>query len=168
MATSDFDQQLITQRPALRNFALSLTSNSEEAQDLLQETMLKALVYKDKFAESTNLKAWLYMIMKNTFINSYRRTIKSREILQKSKDVSTEQLVKNYQKNTAESLLNEKEILICIDALEDEYKIPFIRFYNGFKYKEIADEMDLPIGTVKSRIFLARRKLMDKLKDFRN
>jgi RNA polymerase sigma-70 factor (ECF subfamily) len=168
MQANDFNQQLITQRPALRNFAFSLTSNSEEAQDLLQETMLKALVYKDKFAESTNLKAWLYMIMKNTFINSYRRTIKSREILQKSKDVSTEQLAKNYQKNTAESVLSEKEIMICIDALEDEYKIPFIRFYNGFKYKEIADEMDLPIGTVKSRIFLARRKLMDKLKDYRS
>ncbi|MFN8712034.1 MAG: sigma-70 family RNA polymerase sigma factor [Bacteroidota bacterium] len=168
MTSVEFNDQLIKQRPALRNFALSLTSDAEEAQDLLQDTMLKALVYQDKFAEATNLKAWLYMIMKNTFINSYRRTVKARDILQKTKETSSVQLVKNNSQNTAESVLSEKEIMASIDQLEDEYRIPFMRFYNGFKYKEIADEMDLPIGTVKSRIFLARRKLMDKLKDYRN
>lgn len=167
MTSAEFNEQLISQRPALRNFAQSLTSDAEEAQDLLQDTMLKALVYQDKFAEATNLKAWLYMIMKNTFINSYRRTVKAREILQKTKETSSVQLVRNNHSNTAESVLSEKEIMANIDQLEDEYRIPFIRFYNGFKYKEIADEMDLPIGTVKSRIFLARRKLMDKLKDYR-
>jgi RNA polymerase sigma-70 factor (ECF subfamily) len=168
MTAIEFNEQLIKQRSALKNFALSLTSDPEDAQDLLQETMLKALTYREKFADSTNLKAWLYMIMKNTFINSYRRAVKTREIMQKSKDQAMTHFVGTVHKNASESRLNEKEIRRCIELLEDDYKIPFTRFYNGFKYKEIADEMNLPIGTVKSRIFLARKKLMGQLSDFQN
>lgn len=168
MTAIEFNNQLIDQRNALRSFALHLTSNSEDAQDLLQETYLKALVNRDKFADATNLRAWLYMIMKNTFINSYRRAVKTREIMSKTKEFTMSALSKNYQKNTAESQMNEKEIHKAIDGLEDEYRVPFTRFCDGFKYKEIAEELDLPIGTVKSRIFLARKKLMGQLKDFQN
>jgi len=168
MTTIEFNSQLIAQRPALRNFALSLTSDRDDAQDLLQETCLKALVHRDKFADATNMKAWLYMIMKNTFINSYRRAVKARDILAKTKDVGQVKLTKNYQHNTADSEMAQKEITQVIDKLEDEYRVPFKRFYDGFKYKEIAEELDLPIGTVKSRIFIARKKLMEQLKDYAN
>lgn len=168
MTTMEFNAQLIAQRQSLKNFALSLTSNSDDAQDLLQETYLKALVNKDKFAEATNLKAWLYMIMKNTFINTYRRAVKTREILAKTKDYSSPVLTRNYQKNTADSQMSHKEINAAIDSLEQEYKVPFQRFFDGYKYKEIAEELDLPIGTVKSRIFIARKKLMSSLKDYMN
>ncbi|TND09797.1 MAG: sigma-70 family RNA polymerase sigma factor [Bacteroidetes bacterium] len=168
MTTIEFNTQLIAQGQSLKNFALSLTANNDDAQDLLQETYLKALVNKDKFAESTNLKAWLYMIMKNTFINTYRRAVKTREILAKTKDYSSPALAKNYQKNTAESEMHQKEINSAINGLEKDYQVPFKRFFDGFKYKEIAEELDLPIGTVKSRIFIARKKLMSSLKDYEN
>lgn len=166
MTAIEFNHQLVNQRTSLKNFAYSLTLNSEEAQDLVQETYLKAIKYREKFADATNLKAWLYTIMKNTFINSYRRTIKTRQIMQQTDDLSLVKPVNGANSPSAESQINEKQIVKAIDALEDDYKIPFTRYYDGFKYKEIADELDLPIGTVKSRIFLARKKLMTDLKDF--
>lgn len=168
MTAIEFNQQLVNQRTPLKNFAYSLTLNSEEAQDLVQETLLKALKYRDKFADATNLKAWLYTIMKNTFINTYRRSVKTRQIITQTDDISTVKQLNGSNGPGAESQINVKAITKAIDALEDEYKVPFTRYYDGFKYKEIADELDLPIGTVKSRIFLARKKLMTDLKEFAN
>lgn len=166
MTAIEFNQQLINQRTPLKNFAYSLTLNSEEAQDLLQDTYLKALTYRDKFVDASNLKAWLYTIMKNTFINSYRRSVKTRQIIQHTEDMAVVKPVVGANLPGAESQMNHKQIVKAIDALEDDYKIPFTRYYDGYKYKEIADELNLPIGTVKSRIFLARKRLMDQLKDF--
>lgn len=166
MTAIEFNQQLINQRTPLKNFAYSLTLNSEEAQDLLQDTYLKALTYRDKFVDASNLKAWLYTIMKNTFINSYRRSVKTRQIIQHAEDMAVVKPAVGANLPGAESQMNHKQIVKAIDALEDDYKIPFTRYYDGYKYKEIADELNLPIGTVKSRIFLARKRLMDQLKDF--
>jgi len=166
MTAIEFNQQLIYQQAPLNNFAYSLTLNTEDAKDLLQDTIYKAITYRDKFVDASNLKAWLYTIMKNTFINNYRRNVKKRQILTEANDTSLLKQTVNYQYSSAESELNMKQINAAISALDDEYKIPFQRYYDGFKYKEIADEMDLPIGTVKSRIFLARKQLMQTLKDF--
>lgn len=166
MTAIEFNQQLINQRFSLKSFAYSLTLNNDEAQDLVQETYLKAIKYRNKFADATNLKAWLYTIMKNTFINSYRRSVKTRQIIQQTDDLSLVKPIKGANTADAESQINEKQITKAIEALHDEYKIPFTRYYDGFKYKEIADELNLPIGTVKSRIFLARKKLMTDLKEF--
>jgi RNA polymerase sigma-70 factor, ECF subfamily len=166
MTAIEFNQQLVNQRTPLKNFAYSLTLNSEEAQDLVQETFLKALKYRDKFVDATNLKAWLYTIMKNTFINTYRRSVKTRQIITQTDDISAVKQLNGSHSPDAESQINVKNIHRAIDALEDEYKVPFTRYFDGFKYKEIADELDLPIGTVKSRIFLARKKLMTDLKEF--
>lgn len=166
MTAIEFNQQLINQRISLKNFAYSLTMNNDEAQDLVQDTFVKAITYRDKFADATNLKAWLYTIMKNTFINTYRRSIKTRQVIQQTDDLSLVKPAAGTNSPSAESLLNEKEINKAIEALDDDYKIPFTRYFDGYKYKEIADEMNLPIGTVKSRIFLARKKLMHDLKDF--
>ncbi len=166
MTAIEFNQQLVNQRTPLKNFAYSLTLNSEEAQDLVQETFLKALKYRDKFADASNLKAWLYTIMKNTFINTYRRSIKTRQIITHTEDLSVVKQLNGSNSPDANSQINLKHITKAIDALEDEYKIPFTRYNDGFKYKEIADELELPIGTVKSRIFLARKRLMQELKEF--
>ena len=166
MTAIEFNQQLVNQRTPLKNFAYSLTLNSEEAQDLVQETFLKALKYRDKFVDATNLKAWLYTIMKNTFINSYRRSVKTRQIIMQTDDLSNVRQLNGSGGPSAESQINVKNINKAIESLEDEYKVPFTRYFDGFKYKEIADELDLPIGTVKSRIFLARKKLMIDLKEF--
>lgn len=166
MTAIEFNQQLVNQRTPLKNFAYSLTSNTEEAQDLVQETFLKALKYRDKFADATNLKAWLYTILKNTFINSYRRSIKTRQIITQTDDLSLVKPLNGSNSPDANSQINLKHILNAVDRLEDEYKIPFTRYNDGYKYQEIAEELDIPIGTVKSRIFLARKRLMKDLKEY--
>ncbi|MDQ3048723.1 MAG: RNA polymerase sigma factor [Bacteroidota bacterium] len=165
MTAIEFNQQLINQRVPLKNFAYSLTMSSEEAQDLVQETYLKALKYREKFADATNLRAWLYTIMKNTFINTYRRSVKTRQIITQTEDLSYVKPAAGSYGPGAESLMNVKYITNAIEALDEDYKIPFVRYNDGYKYKEIADELNLPIGTVKSRIFLARKRLMDQLKE---
>jgi RNA polymerase sigma-70 factor (ECF subfamily) len=165
MSSVEFNKQILAFSNQLRYFALSLTSNDEQAKDLLQETMLKAMVYRDKFADSTNLKAWLYTIMKNIFINNYRRAAKTRTIIDGTKDLYYVNLPQASSGRVAESKMNEKEIYKAVELLEDEYKIPFEMYFEGYKYKEIAEHLDLPIGTVKSRIFLARKQLMDALVD---
>lgn len=168
MTAIEFNQQLVNQRTPLTNFAYSLTLNSEDAKDLLQDTYYKAISYKDKFVDATNLKAWLYTIMKNTFINNYRRNVKKKQIISETNDTTLLKQSINYSFTNAESEINLKQIHAAVNALEDDYKIPFQRYFDGYKYKEIADEMDLPIGTVKSRIFLARKQLMMALKDYNN
>jgi RNA polymerase sigma factor (sigma-70 family) len=164
MSTIEFQNMLISERTLLKRFALKLTSNQEDAKDLLQDTFLKALKYKDKFAESTNLKAWLCVIMKNTFINNYRRNSKARQIMTTVDDIYTVVPARSYKSNHVEYELNAKEITSKIDNLKDEFKIPFVRYNEGYKYQEISEELNIPIGTVKSRIFLARQEVMKQVK----
>ncbi len=167
MMAMEFNYQLIELEDNLKGFALSLTSNAEEAQDLLQETFLKALKYKDQFVEKTNLKAWAYTIMKNTFINNYRRAVKQNTTFDSTKDLYFLNFSQDSGIDSPESNYSTSEIVKAISELEDDYRKPFEMHVEGFKYKEIAEELDLPIGTVKSRIFFTRKKLMAVLKDFR-
>ena len=148
-------------------FALQLTANNDDAEDLLQETMVKAITYKDKFREKTNLKAWLYTIMKNTFINNYRRSVKANTIIDKTEDLYYLNKSSENDGASPDTRYNHKQIQKVVNALEDDYRVPFMMHFKGFKYKEIADQLNLPIGTVKSRIFLARKKLMGQLEDYR-
>jgi RNA polymerase sigma-70 factor (ECF subfamily) len=168
MATSatDFTTQVMSFRDGLRYFALSLTRNEEDSNDLVQETMLKAFTYKDRFQENTNLKAWLYTIMKNIFINNYRRNVKAKTILDHSPNTYYINLPQNSKSVDPDSQLSFKEIAENLNKLDIEYRIPLTMYFEGFKYKEIADELNLPIGTVKSRIFLARKQLMSTLKEY--
>ena len=161
MTAIEFNTRIMNEKSSLKNFALSLTRNNEDALDLLQDTYVKAISYRTKFEDSTNLKAWLFTIMKNTFINAYRRNVKTRALIVKGDDIAL-----NY--DHSESRLNAKEIIQHIEKLEDDYKVPFTRYYNGYKYEEIAQELKLPLGTVKSRIFIARKTLMEALKHYRN
>jgi len=165
MTAFEFNFQLTGLQESLNRFANSLTLNRDDAADLTQDTMLKALRYQDKFVDPTNLKAWLFTIMKNTFINNYRRKKRANTIIDSSAD--------GYYLNTkapsaeeTQSALNLQVINEKIDLLDDEYRIPFLRHNEGFKYKEIAEELDIPIGTVKSRIFAARKKLAKELQEF--
>lgn len=166
MTATEFNKQLLTHQNVLKYFALKLTTDMNDAEDLLQETFLKALKYKDKFQEQTNLKSWLYTIMKNTFINNYRRNVRKRNIMTSSDDKDYLVPAPNYSEISPESHYNHKEISKTVDQLSDDCRIPFMMHNGGYKYKEIADELELPIGTVKSRIFLARQKLTKALKDY--
>lgn len=168
MTAIEFNTRILGERQALRNFALSLTRNTDDALDLVQDTFVKAITYREKFEESTNLKAWLFTIMKNTFINSYRRAVRTKELIQTGADFAMMRAFKKISQDDSESKMTAKEIIREIDGLDDQYKIPFTRYYNGYKYEEIAKEMQLPLGTVKSRIFIARKQLMQNLQDFAN
>lgn len=166
MTTFEFNSSLIGMKPNLQRFAMSLTSDRDTALDLVQDTYLKAITYKDKFVDFTNLKAWVFTIMKNTFINNYRRNIKENTIIDGTQDLYY--LNQPYDKGSIspESSYAEAEILKAINSLNDEFRIPFQMHLDGYKYKEIADKLSLKIGTVKSRIFFTRQKLMLMLKDY--
>jgi RNA polymerase sigma factor (sigma-70 family) len=166
MTAIEFNFQLTNLSGNLERFALSLTSNSEDAKDLLQETFAKAITYRDKFEDNTNLKAWTFTIMKNTFINNYRRAVKANTTFDNTDDLYYLNLNKETTFETPDSQYSVKEIQKTIDALDDDFKMPFLMHTQGYKYKEIADTLDLKIGTVKSRIFFTRKKLMEKLKGY--
>jgi RNA polymerase sigma factor (sigma-70 family) len=166
MTSLEFNHKLISLEDNMERFALSLTYNTEKAKDLLQETYLKALTYKDKYVEVANFKAWTFTIMKNTFINNYRRSVLEKAILLNTENLSLLPDLTELQLTKPDSETSYKEININIDALEDELKIPFKMHTEGYKYKEIAENLHLKIGTVKSRIFFARKKLMEMLHDY--
>jgi RNA polymerase sigma factor (sigma-70 family) len=166
MTAIEFNYQLTNLSGNLERFALSLTSNSEDAKDLLQETFAKAITYRDKFEDNTNLKAWTFTIMKNTFINNYRRAVKANTTFDNTDDLYYLNLNKETTFETPDSQFSVKEIQKSIDELDNDFKMPFLMHTQGYKYKEIADTLDLKIGTVKSRIFFTRKKLMEKLKGY--
>ncbi len=166
MTAIEFNYQLTNLSENLERFAMSLTSNTEDAKDLLQETFVKAITYRDKFEENTNLKAWTFTIMKNTFINNYRRNVKANTTFDNTEDLYYLNLNQESSFETPDSEFSVKEIQKKIDELSNEFKEPFLMHTQGYKYKEIADKLNLKIGTVKSRIFFTRKKLMTKLKDY--
>ncbi len=166
MTQIQFNNALLGLQDKLHFYALSLTTDHERANDLLQETFLKALTYRDKFTQNTNFKAWIYTIMKNTFINDYRRNIKTKNTFDASNGDLHLKFSKDKMYPGPDSFYNSKEINKSIHALESEYKVPFTMFLDGYKYKEIAEKLDLPLGTVKSRIFFTRKKLEKTLKDY--
>lgn len=168
MTQLQFNTALLGLQDKLLYYALSLTSDQEKAQDLLQETFLKALTYRDKFTQNTNFKAWIYTIMKNTFINNYRRNVKAKNTFDGSNNDFHLKFSMDKIYPSPDSFFSSKEILKNINALEDEYKVPFTMFLDGYKYKEIAEHLNLPLGTVKSRIFFTRKKLEKALKDYAN
>jgi len=161
MTAIEFNHQLTGLEEALERFAMSLTSNRDDAKDLVQETNLKALTYREKFMNNTNLKAWVYTIMKNSFINNYRRSSRENTTFDNTKDLYYLNNSNTGNDSSPESNFSAGEIQSHINNLEDDLRIPFQMHQDGYKYKEIADEMNLKIGTVKSRIFFGRKKLMD-------
>lgn len=165
MSTLEFNDALIRLESYLKSFAMTFTRNREDANDLTQETMLKAMSYREQYTPQTNFKAWVFTIMRNIFINQYRRKVKSGTIF----DHSTDLFMLNNAPESGNQVNNYMlgiELQKQLVQLTDEYKRPFEMHHHGFKYKEIADELNIPIGTVKSRIFIARKKLTELLPDY--
>ncbi|MEN7550854.1 RNA polymerase sigma factor [Rapidithrix thailandica] len=158
--SSSIDQLTI----ALKPFALKLTKDVDEANDLLQETLLKAYSNRDKFVEGTNLKAWLYTIMRNTFITNYQRLARKNTFIDTTDSLHYINSSEHLTQNLAFSKFSLADINRAIDNLDEAYKQPFVMYFRGFKYHEIADRLHIPIGTVKNRIHIARKTLKKKLK----
>lgn len=163
MTINDFQINLINLQKGLVNFANRLTSNKEDAKDLVQDTYLKALKCYDKFVHESNLRAWIYTVMKNTFINNYRRIKDHNTYYIQTYEVFYQSFLYCSGTNNPESEYTAKDIKIRIEALDDNFKLPLIMHHEGYKYKEIAETLDMNIGTVKSRIFFARKKMKKQL-----
>ncbi len=163
MSTIEFDNRFYQMTSMLQAFAYNLTKNSEDAKDLYQETAFRAMTNREKFRAGTNFKAWLFTIMKNIFINNYRRRVKGNSIIDTADNLYYLNSGWDEGGNTAETDIFMSELNELIQALEESLRTPFILHYRGFKYQEIADQLGLPLGTVKSRIFFARKELKSKL-----
>lgn len=162
MSDQEFYTQLVEHSQKLQGHAMKLTHNTEDSKDLIQETIYKALTNKSKFMINTNLSAWMYTIMKNTYINNYKR---QRRIEEESDYVRDKYFSKEDFRNQTSPIahIQHKHLTKMVNELDQIYRIPFKRYFAGFKYKEIADELKIPIGTVKNRIFQARAQLKDQL-----
>ncbi|SEL78852.1 RNA polymerase sigma factor [Parapedobacter koreensis] len=162
----EFNTKVVQEVGSLNNYARYFTRDPENASDLVQDTMLKAFSYYNKFKEGTNLQAWLYTILKNTFINYYRRKVKTNAIILKTETISSSDLYKSSLLNGAEGKFVMKDIEYALSKLSEEYYYPFTMYYEGYKYHEIAEQFQIPIGTVKTRIHVARQQLKKKLKPY--
>jgi RNA polymerase sigma factor (sigma-70 family) len=159
----EFSHQIAGLRTALLGFTRKFTMDREESRDLVQETMLKALIYRHKFRENTNLKGWLYTIMRNTFINNYRKNHKKQALNDRSKEYLFQSTEDEHTFNRPHENLEFNEIWKNVNNLRDELLIPFKMHSSGYKYHEIAEQLGIPIGTVKNRIFHARKEIQKNL-----
>lgn len=161
MQAKNFYQEVKPFELLLKSVAFNLTKSSADAEDLLQDTYFKACKSLSKFQEGTNLKAWLITIMKNTFINNYRKKKKEQETISKPGDINDNMLNQGaVQIEPGVRILLSETIKMAIEGLKPEMRITFMMYFEGFKYHEIAEKLDLPLGTVKSRIFLARKDMV--------
>ncbi|NOT51402.1 MAG: RNA polymerase sigma factor [Chitinophagaceae bacterium] len=166
MSTLEFNSMLIKNADFLKPFAINLTRDTEVANDLYQETLYKALANQEKYHTGTNLKAWLFTIMRNIFINDYRRKVKQKTILDSTPNDFLVNLKQATVQNAAESALELKEINKAIRQLPEIFKTPFLLYFDGYKYNEIAEMLHEPLGTVKSRIHFARKLLKEQISRF--
>ena len=166
MSTLEFNEILLGNADFLKPFAINLTRDNEAANDLYQETLYKALANHDKYSTGTNIKAWLFTIMRNIFINDYRRKAKQRTIFDSTPNDYLINLKQTAVNNAAESDMRVKEIKKAVQQLPEIFKTPFLLYFDGYKYHEIADVLNEPLGTIKSRIHFARKLLKEQISRF--
>ncbi len=164
---TNFQTNLMNLQANLLNFAFMLTSNRDDAYDLLQDTTLKALDNQEKYVENTNFKGWVFTIMRNIFINNYRRTARAATVVDTTDNLYHLNLSQDSGLETPEGSYATQEITGAINELSEDYRVPFSMHVAGYKYNEIAEKMNLPLGTVKSRIFFARKRLQERFADYR-
>jgi len=166
MSTAEFTLFLSENSEFLRPFAINLTTDHESAKDLYQETLFRALSNKDKYNVGTNIKAWLYTIMRNIFINDYRKKSKQSTVFDNSPNDFLIDQTNNKVVNDAITNLNLGEVNQLIYDLPELFRTPFQLYYEGYKYNEIADALNEPLGTIKSRIHFARKILKQKIQRY--
>lgn len=166
MSSPAFNEMLLTNADFLKPFAINLTRDSEAANDLCQETLYKALANQEKYHSGTNIKAWLFTIMRNIFINNYRRKTRQKTFLDSTPHDYLVNLKQVTVPNAAESEMRVKEINKAIQQLPEIFKTPFLLYFDGYKYNEIAEVLHEPLGTIKSRIHFARKLLKEQISRF--
>jgi len=167
MDVKKFSSQLERNATVLRSRAMLFTKDEDDANDLVQDTLMKAYRFLGSFQDGTDLKAWLFVIMRNTFINSFRKKQKLSTVFTDQSEAENN-LLYCATKNQAEGNFIRRDIDAALKRLPDMYRIPFIRYFEGYKYQEIADELGLPLGTVKTHIFQAREILKKNLRKYKD
>ena len=168
MDTAKFTSEIYAHSDHLMSHALKFTRDEDDAKDLLQETLIKGLRFANSFDKGTNLRGWLYVIMKNTYINDFKRATKRNAVVTVEDEITSGQLAISATKNNSESTFAMEDINKALASIKDEYRIPFKKYFEGYKYDEIATELNLPIGTVKTHIHQARQGLKKYLKMYRS
>lgn len=163
--TINFGPEIQQYESILRPFAFNLTKSREATEDLIQDTFYRALSNSEKFLEGTNIKAWLFTIMRNVFINNYRRQKNSNTVTDTSENQYLLNSTKRIEKNESERSFLAEDISKAMREVSSDFTEPFMMYFNGFSYQEISEQLDLPLGTIKSRIFFARKELQSKLKE---
>ncbi len=166
-SNKSFKSSLLGMQSNLFSFALKLTLNRDEAHDLVQDATLKALKNEDKFVENTNFKGWMMTIMRNIFINNYRKSARGNTMVDTSEDLYHLNLSQDSGLDTPDGAFAIGEISSIINQFPEDYRKPFSMHVAGYKYEEISEMLDMPLGTVKSRIFFTRKRLREILKDYR-
>lgn len=163
MTLEQFTITVAKHKYAMHNFALKFTKDIDDANDLMQDTLVKAVKHFSQFEENSDLKNWLFTVMKNTFINSYHKNARTSGIITQAETVTYSHLSYSAISNRAEGNFVMGDIKGALATMAELYSVPFLRYVEGYKYNEIADELNIPIGTVKTRIHEARRQLSNKL-----
>lgn len=163
MGKFNFNKDVMGQSQVLMDYAKKFTNNSNDAEDLLQDTLIKVFKYVDSYKEGTNLKGWIYTIMRNTFINNYRRKTISNGIVSQKEELTAADLSKSAVRNNAENTFMGADIQEALKKLPEAYYRPFVMYFEGYKYYEIAEHLQIPDGTVKTRIHVARKMLQKDL-----
>jgi len=166
MKTFELPYQMIGLKSTLHSFTKRFNLDFEESQDLVQDTMLKALLNKDKFKDDTNLKGWLFTIMRNTFINNYRKNKRAQTSRDTTKELYFLNVEDTHTFNSPSASYEYNDLWKNINELKEELLTPFKMYTSGYKYHEIAEHLDIPIGTVKNRIFHARKDIQKKIGGF--
>src|SRR6478736_5274282 len=167
MTAVEFNELEYTASKSLKIPALKFTHNHNDANDLIQDTILKALRNRTKIKTGTNIKAWLYIIMKNTFISNYHKVDKRNTLVDPIDEGYNFNVSSTISFNEGAANIAGKEISRAIANLDKTFRVPFMMHYEGFKYNEIADYLNIPMGTVKNRIHVARKQLMAELKEYK-
>ena len=165
MNTAYFQQKLLSLQSYMMSFAMTLTADREDAMDLTQETSLRVLDNLEKYTDNRNFKGWVLTVMRNIFINNYRRVLRSQTVVEQDIDLYHLESTTESSIETPESACRLQEITKAISELNDELRVPFTMYVSGYHYNEIANALDIPLGTVKSRIFFARQALKTKIEE---
>jgi RNA polymerase sigma factor (sigma-70 family) len=166
MPVLDLSYKIALLRGDLFAFTKRFTSDKEESLDLVQDTILKALMYQEKYREDTNLKGWLFTIMRNTFINQYRKIQRSKTYRDSTKESYFLNIKDDHTFNSPDSNFEYKDVWLKVNGIAEQLLIPFKMHASGYKYNEIADHLNIPIGTVKNRIFQARKEIQKRLQGY--
>jgi len=167
MTKFEFNSLVVQHTDSLKGYALHFTRDNEDANDLVQDTVLKAVTYYGKFRDGTNFQGWLYTIMKNTFINHYRRIVKANSVVTQSDEIAPAHLARSATRNGGESKFVMDDISGAMTRLTDDYYVPFSMYFEGYKYHEISKHLRIPIGTVKTRIHMARKTMKKALASYK-